>query len=372
MSTRTLMMIAMLALAGGAAPVGAAVPSLDSARDALAGVARSAGLAGEVVISDRDGMTSDAVFGLGDRTAGRPHVAGQRWLWASVTKQVTATLVLQEIERGHIVLDAPVGQYLPDFKGNTAITMRQLIQHRSGLPNPSNTAADADDIQRFYREMGGGIADTARAAGFCAGPVTRPPGGDFEYNNCDYLVLGAVLKTVTGKSFEQLVANQIARPLGLRTLRLAPDRAVRGGASAIGYDGEKPYPALNVRTFGASGALTGSARDLAAFDRALMTGKLLSPATLAMAWSGDPKLGYEALGVWAFPARLKGCVSPVRLVERRGDVGGTQVRNVIAPDLGRVVVVFTNDAALDFGEVWQGKGLTHDLLAAAFCPTSTN
>ena len=48
-------------------------------------------------------------------------------------------------------------------------------------------------------------------------------------------------------------------------------------------------------------------------------------------------------------------------------IGGVQVRNVIAPEKGRMLIVFTNDEGVDFGEVWQGKGLSHDLLSAALC-----
>lgn len=43
------------------------------------------------------------------------------------------------------------------------------------------------------------------------------------------------------------------------------------------------------------------------------------------------------------------------------------MRNILAPDLGRSVVVFTNEDSLEFGEVWQGKGLTYDLLSAVLC-----
>jgi hypothetical protein len=69
--------------------------------------------------------------------------------------------------------------------------------------------------------------------------------------------------------------------------------------------------------------------------------------------------------------KQKGCSAPISLVERRGDFGGTQVRNVIAPSLGRAVILFTNDASAEFGEVWQGNGFTFDLLSAAFCPAQT-
>lgn len=341
-------------------------PDVLLATERVSEVANASGLAGEIVISDRDGATTDTVFGLADREKNRPHIKGQQWLWASVTKQITAMLVMQEVDRGTLALDDPIGKHLAAFFGNPAITLRELLQHRSGLPNPSDGAGETD-VPAFYRETGAGISNLARATGFCSGLAKGAVGGDFEYNNCDYLVLGAMLEKVTGKSYNALVAERVAEPLGLGSLRVAADGAVNGGASYGGYDGAAVYPALNVATFGAAGALTGSAEDLVAVDRAFLTGRFLSESALSELWEGNPELGYQALGVWSFPAKLAGCSTPVTLVERRGDVGGTQVRNIIAPDLSRSVGVFTNDAALEFGEVWQGAGLTHDLLSAAFC-----
>ena len=344
-------------------------PPLAAAFDRAAAVIKAAGLPGELVVTDTAGPERSAAFGLADHANKRLNRVGQRWLWASVTKQVTATLVMQEIAAGRMTLDAPIGRYLPGFGGDRTITVRELLQHRSGLPNPSETAA-IDGVPGFYRQTGSAIGDGASAAGFCSGTAKAARGREWEYNNCDYLVLGAALEAVAGRSYAKLVEEGIARPLGIRTLRLAGDGKARGGAAATGYDDGTPVPAINVATGGAAAALTGSAGDLARFDRGLLTDRLLAPDARAIAWAGDPKLGYMALGVWSFSARLAGCAAPVQLVERRGDFGGTQVRNVIAPALGRAVILFTNDASAEFGEVWQGKGLTHDLLSAAFCPPS--
>ena len=351
-------------------PASRIVPSLDAALSRAAAAVRAAGLPGELVVTDVAGPERAAAFGLANRKAKLPNRIGQRWLWASVTKQVTATLVMQEVTRGRIALDATIARYLPDFGGDPAITIRELLQHRSGLPNPSDTTA-VDGVPAFYLQTGPAITDTARAMGFCSGPAKRSRGGEWEYNNCDYLVLGAVLQAATGRSYGRLVNERIARPLRLRGLRLAVDGAARGGGAATGYGGSETVPAINTATGGAAAGLTGSASDLARFDRGLMSERLLSPDARVIAWAGDPKLGYMALGVWSFPARLKGCAGPIQLVERRGDFDGTQVRNVIAPALGRAVILFTNDASAEFGEVWQGKGLSFDLLSAAFCPTNS-
>ncbi len=64
---------------------------------------------------------------------------------------------------------------------------------------------------------------------------------------------------------------------------------------------------------------------------------------------------------------LQGCADPVRIIERRGATQGVQVRNVLLPDRGLIVMLFTNRADLEFGEVWQGRGLMYEALSAAAC-----
>ena len=75
----------------------------------------------------------------------------------------------------------------------------------------------------------------------------------------------------------------------------------------------------------------------------------------------DPNLGYVGLGAWASPAKLKGCDGSTRLVERRGEIGGVQVRNFIARDVGIAVVMLNNDTATNFDDVRRGQGLLHDV-----------
>jgi CubicO group peptidase (beta-lactamase class C family) len=345
-------------------------PVAGEAMASVVAIARAGNISGAFAIVDTSGDILEAVVGLADRDRGTPHREGQSWIWASITKQVTAILIMQEVERGRLALDTPVGTYLDTYAGRP-ITVRQLLQHQSGLPNPSDTPRDAEDMQSYYRETGSVISDTERARGFCAGAPKRVSGGEFEYNNCDYQVLGALLEVVTGLRYDQLIDQRISRPLELESLRMAADGERGGGADVVGYTDGKAYPAINVATLGAAGALVGNVRDLARLDRALMTDELLSPEARATLWSGVPALGYQALGVWSYSAPLKGCSSPIDLVERRGDFAGTQVRNIIAPDLGRTVIIFVNEETVDFGEVWQGAGLSYDLLAAALCSSES-
>jgi D-alanyl-D-alanine carboxypeptidase len=312
---------------------------------------------GEIIVSRFDKVLYQDRWGAGITAA------SGKWRWASVTKQVIATLVMQEVAAGRIDLDQPVATYLPTFASPNAnlVTVRQLLRHQSGLPNPDDTAASPDAIPAYDAPGYKGNRDPL--TGYCAGPVKGPPGGNWSYNNCDYVVAGALVERVTGKGWSLLVRERLAGPLGMISVGSFPSpRPV-----ATGTIGGKPDSGFNLAAFGAAAGLYGTARDLWKFDRALMKGKLLPDAQRAEMWDGQPQLGSIALGQWSFTAPLKGCPNPVRIVERRGQIGGVQVRNFIMPEWDAVVITFVDRAELDFGEVWQGKGFSHDLLSAALC-----
>lgn len=296
-------------------------------------------------------------------SAGKTRTANLTWRWASVTKQVVAVLVMQEVAVGRIDLDQPVAQYLPKFGSANAgaITVRQLLRHQSGLPNPDDSPAGPDGVPDFYRPSS---SSAAVPLAYCAGPVKSEPGGDWSYNNCDYIVAAALLEAVTNTSWADLVKDRIAGKLNLATIGAFPTAT----PTVPGFVAGKPEPAYALDRFGGAGALYGSMADLLKFDLALEQGRLLPAPELAQMWDGQPQLGSIALGQWSFSAPLKGCAAPVRIIERRGAIGGVQVRNFILPELGISAALFADQAEFDFGEVWQSKGFSFDMLSLAACP----
>lgn len=325
----------------------------------LAALAASGGpaLTGRVLVADTERILSDERAGA--------YGAAPVWPWGSVSKQVAAALVMIEVDRKALSLDDSVASLWKAFPNAAtgAVTVRQLLRHTSGLPNPDETP-ETGGIPAFYlRRDAGAAASNADAMGFCASPAKNPPETRFEYNNCDTLVLAGVLEATTGKSYGRLLAEAIAQPLNLTSLRLARPQERPIIARANG----QAVPPVNLATFGAAGALLGSPEDLVRFDQALLARRLVSPASTAVMWTGDPAIGYVALGAWSFSAPLKGCTGEVAMVERRGAVDGVQVRNLIAPALGRILVVFTDDAGFEFGELWQGSGPSFVMASEAFC-----
>ena len=351
-----------------------AVNAANAPLDAVMNAAAASGFSGVVLVGDETRVLYEKSLGLADRATGTPNSAALPWRWASVSKQVTAAIAAQLIDEGKLALDRSVADYLSaaqfPAKNARAITIRHLLQHTSGLPNPSAEDSPTNPIPLFYRrKVAAASIHSEPTRGFCAGLGKGAPGAAFEYNNCDYLVLGAVIEQLTGRRFAEVLAARISQPLKLASVKFVSEN--NAPEVVKGYeDASQPEPAVNLATYGASGALMGTPRDLLALDRALLGEGLLSRKSKEQFWAGNPKLGYVALGVWSFPATLKGCKGAVELIERRGAISGIQVRNIIAPKLSRALVVFTNRGDWEFGEIWQGKGFSYELLSAALCGAS--
>lgn len=343
------MVAAMLALFGVAAATGSAPI------DRVVAAARFDG-----AIVSGTGDSPDLVRGSADAN----------WRWASVTKQLTALIVMQEVAAGRLALDRPVADYWPDWPQMFAdtITIRQLLQHDSGLADPNQDGPnDPDGLPRFYRPAPGRGTMRIEATNYCAEHPRAEPGTGFHYNNCDFIVLGALLERTTGRPFAALLRERIAQPLGLRIGLFAPDRPPARHVRGLDKAG-RPELIGALGSYGAAGAAYGSLPALYGFDRALIEHTLLPAPDTETMWTGDPKLGFAALGQWSFDASLKGCAAPVRIVERRGQIGGVQLRNFILPASGRALVLATRHEAFDFGEVWQGHGFSFDALSATACP----
>jgi len=329
-------------------------------------VVESAKLAGTVLIAKGDKIVYERAFGTVDPRASRRHRLGQVWRWASVTKQVTATIAMQEVAAGRLDLDAPITRYLPDSKAPYAsrITSRMLMQHVSGLPRMEEGPVGRDDWSTFY-SVDLDSPETGRT--YCEGSTTREPPSEFFYGDCDFILMAAVIEATSGKPYAALIAERIAQPIGLNNVGLFP----RAEPTVAGFaEGQPESSAFRLENFGGAGALYGTTRDLLAFDRALMTGKLLPEAQRAVMWNGKPQYGYAALGQWSFSVPLKDCGdTPVRIVERRGFIGGVVLRNVRLPDLDMVIIMTSNRAEAEaaFGEIWQQAGITHDVMRAALC-----
>ena len=353
------------------APVPAAAPLAPVTPDpAAAGIAAAVEAAhaagvfdGLVVVLRDDRVIYRGAVGLADRERGTPHAVGEVVRFASIAKQITAALVMQQVEAGRVSLDEKLAVYLPAAPSALrAITIRDLLRHTSGLQNPDDGTPDGQ-MPAFYQRTDADVGvHGAVFSTVCGQPPKRAP-GSFEYNNCDYLVLGAMLEAVTHQRFDALVDQAITKGLGLPSLRIVTP-AHPDTSAVVGYleDGKREAT-YNLATFGASAALVGTIDDLARWGRTLVTHRLVSDATTATMFRGDPAMQQEALGSWAYKLAVPG--RSVALVERQGSIGGMRSLLLLAPEQAIVIAIVANTEKAQLFELWAKRGLPYDLVVAA-------
>ncbi|MEV7418966.1 serine hydrolase domain-containing protein [Streptomyces sp. NPDC089919] len=273
------------ALAVGAlAPAAVAAPARpDSVQQGLDALVHRDGLpAALATVKGRDGRVRSYTAGVGDLATGAAVPRDGQVRVGSNTKTFTAVLVLQLVAEHKVRLDAPVEEYLPGLvRGKRIdgrrITVRQLLQHTSGLPNYTEY-----DLQPRYYEPRE-LVDIALAH-----EGHFRPGTKWEYSNTNYVLAGLIVQKVTGRPYAREVEDRIIRPLGLRhTYFPAPgDTGIRE-PHPHGYHQESAAgPRQDVTELDpswgwAAGQLVSTGSDLNRFFAALLGGRLLAPPQLA-------------------------------------------------------------------------------------------
>lgn len=198
---------------------------------------------------------------------GRPRTRDQRFRVGSVTKTFTAAIVLLLAEEGKLGLDDPLDRFLPGVvPGGDRITVRELLNHTSGLANYTDYATwlGKAEHSKSIRPL-----DVLRFAASKPRVFARP-GSWFSYSNTNYVALGLIVEKVTGHRFAQELESRIVRPLGLRRTELAVTRRLPDLRDA-GTNPNLPW---------AAGSVVSNAQELVRFYSALLSGHLLSDASL--------------------------------------------------------------------------------------------
>ncbi|GAB7042860.1 MULTISPECIES: serine hydrolase domain-containing protein [Catenuloplanes] len=291
-------------------------------------------------VEDPGGDARDYTAGAGDLATGEAPPANGYVRIGSNTKTFTAVVVLQLVAEGRVQLDRSIQTYLPGVvPGGKNISVRQLLQHTSGLANYTDHMRDSDfdEGRHLYRSP----ADLLGIA--FSKPPTFPPGKGWRYSNTGYVVLGLMIERLTGHTVADEITTRVIDRLGLRetyfpkgdeeTLRAPHPRAYEG-------DPRDDVTVADPSWAWAAGAMIATPRDLNTFFRALLfESRLLGPAELAemrtTVDTGDqmwPGVRY-GLGLTRTPLKCGGAYWG-----HGGDVPGFETRGGIRAD-GRAVTV---------------------------------
>jgi CubicO group peptidase (beta-lactamase class C family) len=227
------------------------------------------------VIQD-GGFIHRKAYGLADLEWATPLRPDSVFRICSLTKQFTAVAVMMLEERGALSVEDPLERHLPDWAARgRRVTLRHLLDHTSGV-----WRHDSDLVERTLRPNPP-VADVLEMI------KTRDfefePGARYRYNNSGYLLLGAVIESVSGMSYADFLRTTIFEPLGMEKTRLLTHEAVTP-LRARGYiKGRRRFHNARLDAMNwswSAGALGSTLDDLALWDRAVRDHRLIRPETL--------------------------------------------------------------------------------------------
>lgn len=347
MTTRvraTLVAATALALSAAlAGPALAAPDTKDGGHTATREAMRAAvedGVPGVTATARESGRAWSATAGVGNLRTGKKRSADDRYRVGSITKTFVATVLLQLEAEGRLSLDDTVDKWLPGLvEGNghdgTRITLRQLLNHTSGIYNYTD---DKTFVRTYFLKDGffQHRYDTTPPEDLVALAMTHKPvfepGTDWSYSNTNFVLAGLVIEKATGHAYGDEIRARILDPLKMRAT------SVPGTRVTVPQPSSRAYSKLAVATTGptydvttlsptlahAAGEMISNSSDLNRFYSALLKGKLLPPRQLkemktTVEVEGAPNAGYGlglmerelscGIKVWGHGGGIHGSVS---------------------------------------------------------------
>jgi CubicO group peptidase (beta-lactamase class C family) len=273
---------------------------------------------GAALVAENGKVICKKGFGYADMEWRIPNAPDTKFRIASLTKQFTAMLVLQQVEKGRIRLDGKITDYLPDYPPRTGdyITIHQLLSHTSGMPH---YGAIPDFFPKYSRQP---YAPDEYIKLFRNLDLLSEPGTEYSYSSFGYYLLGVILEHVTGKSYGKLLQERIFNTLGMKDTRL-DDHETLENNRATGYrytlSGYQNASFRDMSTAYSTGALFSTVEDLYLWDQALYTEKLLSDEYKELLFT--PNLSGYGYG-WNVEKIPASGTDSATAVEHQGDTNG--------------------------------------------------
>ena len=343
-------LVAAIALgaAGGAASAAPSKGEAESLKSRAQGLVDAGYPAALAAVTDSKGESAGVAVGKGSLETGQaPPLDGEVRI-GSNTKTFVAVVVMQMVQEGKVGLDEPIETYLPGLiKGEgidaSRITVRQLLQHTSGLPEHtdyyfSSNAAALENIQHYIPTRD--LLDVALSK-----PAAFEPGTQWSYSNTNYIVLGMLIERVSQRPVGEQIDQRIIKRLGLSHTYFPGngEKKIRG-SHPQGYhiNGEgklEDVTEMDASLPWAAGAMVSTPSELNTFFQAVFDGRLLTQASIDEMKKGvDTGSGGMVYGLGLFGTPLScGGTS----WGHGGGIFGYETHNAIGPDGTAVTVAVT-------------------------------
>lgn len=294
---------------------------------------------GAILVAEKGKVVYAKGLGLANMEWSMPNQPDTKFRIGSITKQFTATLILQLVEEGKLKLDGKITDYLTDYRKDTGdrVTIHHLLNHTSGIPSYTSRPDFRTAIMRNPYK----ITDFVKQ--LTSGDLEFEPGSKFSYNNSGYVLLGAIIEKVTGKSYETVLTERILKPLGMTnsgydsTSPLLPKRASGYEKRPSGYV-NAPY--LDMSLPYAAGSIYSTVEDLYKWDQALHEGKILSAESRKLMFT--PGLSNYGYGIRITDEKIGKSELKTKIIGHGGGINGFNSLLTRAVDKGQTVVILDN------------------------------
>jgi CubicO group peptidase (beta-lactamase class C family) len=231
------------------------------------------GFNGSVLVSHEGEVIYKKGFGSANMEWDVANQVDTKFVIASVTKPFTSMLIMQLVAENKLDLHEPITTYLPDYpkENGEQITIHHILSHTSGIPRDYEGNPEHNKYPDRHR-----LADLV--ALFWEEPLEFTPGERFTYSNSGYMVLGYIIETVTAKSFETVLKENILTPLGMNNTGVDLHRPIIKNRASGYFKGFGEYFNSDYRDLSAItavGNIYSTVEDMFLWDQALNTETLL-------------------------------------------------------------------------------------------------
>jgi CubicO group peptidase (beta-lactamase class C family) len=293
-----------------------------------------------VALAKQGSILYTQAYGMANLTSRIPAQFGTIFEIGSITKQFTAALIMLLQQQGKLHLDDPIASYLPQYGFSSAITIRMLLNHTSGLADYTNFPQLGDWVKN-------GVSEQTVLTAINQAGLQFSPGTQYQYSSSNYFALGIIIENLTNQPYAANLQQYIFQPLGLSSTYYALPPA---DLSAVGYtnngSGLVAAQLWNRSAGFAAGALSSNVSDLVAWDNALISGKVVSSALFQQMTTPNGFVIDSQGDSYGFGLVI-GKYNGRPIVWHTGQIGGFYAENVIFLDDGFTVVVLTNDQDID-------------------------
>jgi CubicO group peptidase (beta-lactamase class C family) len=232
-------------------------------------------LNGSVLVAQKGKIIYEKGFGYRNAETKTPNDVNSIFQIGSITKQITAAVIMQLQQEGKLSVQDKLSKYFPGFTNGDKITIENLLTHTSGIHNYTDDTVlvGSSNVTRHYSR-------DEMIKIFQSYPTDFEPGTKWNYSNSAYSILGYIIEKVEKKPYEKVVRERIFQPLGMKNSGFDFTN-LPGPNKAKGYFSiaEKPLPAPIVDSTIAysAGAIYSTVEDLYKWERAISSNKILRP-----------------------------------------------------------------------------------------------